>query len=159
MNSCVLMAKVVRNPQLRYTQDNQLAVCEMMVEFENPQPNTPACILKVVGWGNLATEMEQKYREGSQAILTGRLQMNVFDRQEGFKEKRAEFIVSHLYPLDSSPKSNVVDMSAYKPPVPQPVVNSVEDEPDLDSVSDPDSELSTEDPASGDGKNLDNIPF
>jgi single-stranded DNA-binding protein len=159
MNSCVLMAKVVRNPQLRYTQDNQLAVCEMMVEFENPQPNTPPCNLKVVGWGVLATEMEQKYREGSQAILTGRLQMNVFDRQEGFKEKRAEFIVSHLYLLDSSPKSNVVDMNAYKAPGQPPKMNPPEPEEDFHSYSDTGSELDSEDSTPVEGNNLDNVPF
>ncbi len=33
MNSCVLMAKVIRNPELRYTSDNQREVAQMLVEF------------------------------------------------------------------------------------------------------------------------------
>lgn len=60
MNSCVLMGKIVRSPQLRYTQDNQLAIAEMMVEFENISPNSPPNTLKVVAWGNLALDIEKK---------------------------------------------------------------------------------------------------
>ena len=118
MNSCVLMAKIVRNPQLRYTQDSQLAVTEMMVEFENPSPNNPPFTLKAVAWGNLATEIEQKYSEGNQVVLTGRLEMDLVERQ-GYKEKIAEMTISHIYPLGGNNNSNpphnkVVSLNDYK---------------------------------------------
>lgn len=116
MNSCVLMAKIVRAPQLRYTQDNQLAVTDMMVEFENSAPNSPPCTLKAVAWGNLATDINQQYTEGNEVILTGRLKMNLIERQEGFKEKIAELTVSHIYPLGVGTigsKDNVVNLNSY----------------------------------------------
>lgn len=120
MNSCVLMAKIVRSPQLRYTQDNQLAVTEMMVEFDNLSPNNPPFTLKVIAWGNLATEIEQKYTEGNQVVLTGRLKMDVVERQ-GYKEKIAELTISHIYPLDANSndngnfaQNNVVSLNNYK---------------------------------------------
>ena len=34
MNSCVLMAEIIQEPQLRYTADN-LAITEMLVQFPN----------------------------------------------------------------------------------------------------------------------------
>jgi single-stranded DNA-binding protein len=155
MNSCVLMAKIVRKPELRYTQDNQLAVSEMMVEFDNLIPNTPSHTLKVVGWGNQATEMEQKCSEGNQVILVGRLKMNTIERQEGFKEKRAELIVSQIHPLDSSGENNIVEMSTYKSSLEEPEVSESEQQQGFDSVSEPDNS----DPTSPDENNLDNIPF
>ena len=115
MNSCVLMAKIVRSPELRYTQDNQLAVAQMMVEFENISPNNPPSTLKVVAWGNLATEIEQKYSEGNQVILTGRLKMDLVERQ-GYKEKIAELTISHIYPISNdnpNPPNNVVNLTNY----------------------------------------------
>ncbi len=144
MNSCVLMAKIVRNPQLRYTQDNQLAVTEMMVEFENLSPNSPPSMLKVIAWGNLATDVEQKYTEGNQVVLTGRLKMDVVERQ-GYKEKIAELTISHIYPLDgngnsNSPSNNVVNLNNYQP----------DDNGDDDAILHDD----TVDP-----NKLDNIPF
>lgn len=116
MNSCVLMAKIVRSPELRYTQDNQLAVANMMVEFENSAPNSPPCTLKAVAWGNLATDINQQYTEGNEVILTGRLKMNVIERQEGYKEKIAELTISHIYPVGIGTmgnQENVVDMNSY----------------------------------------------
>lgn len=115
MNSCVLMAKIIRSPQLRYTQDNQLAISEMMVEFESTSPNTPPCTLKAIAWGNLATDVEQKYSEGDQVILTGRLKMDLQERQ-GYKEKVAELTISHIYPLQGSTSpDSVVNMENYQP--------------------------------------------
>jgi single-stranded DNA-binding protein len=124
MNSFVLMAKIVRSPQLRYTQNGELAITEMMVEFENPSPNTPPCNLKVIGWGNLATEIEQKYHEGDQVILSGRLKIDTIERQEGFKEKKAELTVSSIVAVNSSSNDsiksnssssdNVVKIDSYK---------------------------------------------
>lgn len=114
MNSCVLMAKIVRSPQLRYTQDSQLAVTEMMVEFDNLSPNNPPSNLKVIAWGNLATEIEQKYVEGNQVVLTGRLKMDLVERQ-GYKEKIAELTISHIYPLNGGDDRNkVVSLNDYK---------------------------------------------
>lgn len=114
MNSCVLMAKIVRSPQLRYTQDSQLAVTEMMVEFESLSPNNPPSNLKVIAWGNLATEIEQKYVEGNQVVLTGRLKMDTIEKQ-GYKEKIAELTVSHIYPFYGGDDGNkVVNLNDYK---------------------------------------------
>jgi single-stranded DNA-binding protein len=99
MNSCVLMAEIIQEPQLRYTADN-LAVTEMLVQFPNSQrPEDQLVTLKVVGWGNMATEIQQNYHQGDRVILAGRLGMHTVDRQEGFKEKRAELTVQQIQPL------------------------------------------------------------
>lgn len=113
MNSCVLMAKIVRSPQLRYTQESQLAIAEMMVEFESISPNNPPSTLKVIAWGNLATEVE-KYVEGNEVILSGRLKMELVERQ-GYKEKVAELILSQIHPVgnNSPTPDNVVNLQNY----------------------------------------------
>ncbi|MDH6061701.1 single-stranded DNA-binding protein [Chrysosporum bergii ANA360D] len=102
MNSCVLMAEIIQEPQLRYTADN-LAVTEMLVQFPNPQRGEDQLVaLKVVGWGNLATEIQQNYHQGDRVILAGRLGMQTVERQEGFKEKRAELTVQQIEPAGTS---------------------------------------------------------
>lgn len=102
MNSCVLLAEIIQEPQLRYTSDN-LAVTEMLVQFPNSQkPDDPPATLKVVGWGNLATEIQQNYHQGDRVIIAGRLGMNTIDRPEGFKEKRAELTVQQIQSISGS---------------------------------------------------------
>ena len=100
MNSCVLMAKVISNPELRYTSDTQTEVAQMLVEFEGRRKEDPVSTVKVVGWGNLAAQMKESYHEGDRLIIEGRLAMNTFERKEGFKEKRAELVASHIYTID-----------------------------------------------------------
>ena len=98
MNSCILMAEIVQDPQLRYTTD-QTALAEMLVEFPGLRAEDPPATLKVVGWGNLAQEIQQQYHQGDRVIIEGRLSMNTVERQEGFKEKRAELTVQRIHPL------------------------------------------------------------
>ena len=117
MNSCILMAKIVRRPELRYTQDNQTPYAQMLVEFSPNRAEATPTNLRAVAWGNLASEVAQNYNEGDQVILEGRLSMQTIDRPEGFKEKRAELVISHLYHLDGSMSSG--EMTA---PTPEKVV-------------------------------------
>lgn len=98
MNSCILMAEIVQEPQLRYTPD-QTALAEMLVQFPGLRAEDPPATLKVVGWGNLAQEIQQQYRQGDRVIIEGRLSMNTVERSEGFKEKRAELTVQRIHSL------------------------------------------------------------
>jgi len=97
MNSCILMAQITSQPQLRYTQDNQTPLTEMMVEFPSLRETDPPSSLKVVAWRDLANEVSENYQPGDSVILEGRLRMNILERQEGFKEKRAEFTLSRIH--------------------------------------------------------------
>ncbi|MCV3217057.1 single-stranded DNA-binding protein [Plectonema radiosum NIES-515] len=98
MNSCILMAEIVENPQLRYTSDN-LEISEMLVRFPGMRPDDPPATLKVVGWGNMAKEIQQNYHEGDRILIEGRLGMHTIERREGFKEKRAELTVQRIHAL------------------------------------------------------------
>jgi single-strand DNA-binding protein len=99
MNSCILMAEITQDPQLRYTQDNQMAIAEMTVQFAGLRPEDPPSTVKAIGWGNLAQDIQQKYHVGDNVVIEGRLGMKSVDRPEGFKEKQAELTISKIYPL------------------------------------------------------------
>jgi single-strand DNA-binding protein len=97
MNNCVLMAEIVKTPELRYMQDGQTAIAEMTVQFPSLRSEDPMETMKVVGWGNLAQQIQEQFHEGDQVILEGRLNMVVTDRPEGFKEKKAELTVARVH--------------------------------------------------------------
>lgn len=98
MNSCILMAEIIKDPELRYTPDD-LTQAQMLVEFPGLRPEEPRGTLKVVGWGKLAEEIHSSYHVGDRVIIEGRLNMNTIERREGFKEKRAELTASRIYKL------------------------------------------------------------
>ena len=72
MNSCVLMAEIIQAPQLRYTSDNQTPVVELLVQFAGLGGEDSPAQLKVIGWGNLAQDIQEKYNEGDCILIEGR---------------------------------------------------------------------------------------
>ncbi len=99
MNSCILMVELISDPQLRYTADGQIPIAEMQVQFPNLGKDSRPAILKAIAWRALGKEVSEKYRAGDRIIIEGRLTMNVIERREGFKEKRAELTASKIYSL------------------------------------------------------------
>ena len=99
MNQCMLMAEIISAPQLRYTQDNQTPISEFTVVFPGLRAEDPSQQIKVVGWGNLAQEIQERYANGDRVLLEGRLSMNTVARPEGFKEKQAEMTAQRIYKL------------------------------------------------------------
>jgi single-stranded DNA-binding protein len=99
VNHCLLEVDVLEAPQVRYTQDNQTPVAEMLVQGEGLRPDDPPGQLKVVGWGNLAQDLQNRVQPGQRLVLEGRLRMNTVTRNDGVKEKRAEFTLARLHPL------------------------------------------------------------
>jgi single-stranded DNA-binding protein len=91
------MAEIVQSPQLRYTSDNQTPVAEFVVQFPGLKEGDPSSQMKVVGWGNLAQDIQAQYQAGQRVMLEGRLAMNVVDRPEGYKEKQVEMTVQRIY--------------------------------------------------------------
>jgi len=98
MNSIVLMAEVLTEPELRYTPDNQNAIASFLVQFDSLRDEPPYRI-KVVGWNNLANQiMERKYQRGDRILIDGRLRIDSYDR-DGRREKRTEIVASKIYDL------------------------------------------------------------
>ena len=102
MNHCLLEGVVLEAPQVRYTQDNQTPVAEMAVQIDGLRPDDPPGQVKVVGFGNLAQDLQNRVQVGQRLVLEGRLRMNTVNRQDGTKEKRAEFTLSRLHPLGAA---------------------------------------------------------
>ena len=158
MNSCILMAQIVSNPELRSTQD-QTSVSSMMVEFESTREGEAPGKVQVEGWGRLAEDIKQNYGAGDRIIIEGRLSMNLFEMPEGYKEKRAKLVASRIYPLGSSSSNNFSsdrqsdNVTEFAPsPQPQPA-------PAYDNT--PNTPTTTPEPAptGGGNEDWDEIPF
>ncbi len=111
MNHCLLEVDVLEAPQVRYTQDNQTPVAEMAVQFDALRPDDPPGQLKVVGWGNLAQDLQNRVQVGQRLMIEGRMRMNTVTRQDGVKEKRAEFTLSRLHPIGAGMASPPMAMA------------------------------------------------
>jgi single-strand DNA-binding protein len=99
MNSFILMAEIVQNPELRYTPDGQTAIAELMVQFPGLRDSDPMEVIKAVGWGNMAQTIQSQYHQGDRVVIEGRLGMNTIERPDGVREKLAEVTIQNIYPL------------------------------------------------------------
>jgi len=111
VNHCLLEVDVLEAPQVRYTQDNQTPVAEMTVRLDGLRPDDPPGQLKVVGWGNLAQDLQNRVQVGQRLMIEGRLRMNTVTRADGVKEKRAEFTLARLHPLAAAGAAPAPGMS------------------------------------------------
>jgi single-stranded DNA-binding protein len=162
------MAKIVRRPELRYTQDNQTPYAQMLVEFEGSRPEDPPATLRAVAWGNLASEVAENYQESDRVILEGRLSMQTVER-EGFKEKRAELVISHLYRLDGTVTGGESSAPAKEKDKVVPMTSRASKKPSAEKSTDNgdfeyDSSYELSNPSSQSTsvaveENLDDIPF
>ena len=88
-------------PTVRFTQDNKTPLAEIEAEFESLRTDAPPSTIKVVGWGKLAEELQNTVQVNSKLVIEGRLRMNSIQRQDGTKEKQAEFTLSRIHPFST----------------------------------------------------------
>ena len=105
MNHCLLEAVVRQAPTIRYTQGNTTPIAEMEVVFNGLRADDPQGFIKVIGWGNLAQELQNNIHVGQKLVLEGRLRMNTVPRQDGTKEKKAEFTLSRFHSISEQPNN------------------------------------------------------
>ena len=103
MNHCMLEVLVKKAPTVRFTQDNKTPIAEIEAEFDNLRADAPPSTIKVIGWGKLAEELQNTVQINSKLVIEGRLRMNSVPRQDGTKEKRAEFTLSRIHPYSFNP--------------------------------------------------------
>ncbi|TYQ31760.1 single-stranded DNA-binding protein [Pseudanabaena sp. UWO310] len=101
MNSIVLMAEVLTDPELRRTPDNQSSIASFLVQFAGGRADDPPYRIKVVGWNNLADEIVEKYHKGDQVVVEGRLRIDTVDRGT-YKEKRTELLAQRIHSSSGS---------------------------------------------------------
>ena len=92
---------VKKAPTVRFTQDNQTPIAEIEAQFDSLRSDDPPSTIKVVGWGKLAEELQTTIKVNSKLVIEGRLRMNSVPRQDGTKEKKAEFTLSRIHPFSS----------------------------------------------------------
>ena len=128
MNHCVLEVEVIDAPTVRYTQDNQTPIAEMAVRFDSLCDGDPPGELKVVGWGNLAQDLQNRVQMGQRLLIEGRLRMNTVPRGDGMKEKRAEFTLARLHPIGAASAPAAAKQDGSQPAAPSPVTTPTQPE-------------------------------
>ncbi len=105
INNVVLIGRLVRDPELKYTAGNGIPVATFTLAvdrpFKNAEGEREADFIPIVTWRKLAENCAQYLKKGSQAAVTGRLQIRSYDDSQGVRRKIAEIVADNVRFLDS----------------------------------------------------------
>lgn len=119
MNKVVLMGRLTRDPELRYTASNQTAVCQFTVAVDrrfktDGQPQ--ADFIPVVAWRQTAEFVGKYFSKGSRIAVVGSIQTRSWDDQEGKKHYATEVIADEVEFCESKRNDSGNNLSGLTPP-------------------------------------------
>lgn len=97
MNKIILIGRLVRDPELSYTQGGK-AVCKFTLAVDRPYngESKEADFINIIAW-NKAGENAAKYlNKGRQTAVEGRLQIRSYDGNDGKKRYVTEVIADRV---------------------------------------------------------------
>ena len=99
MNNIVLMGRLVKDPEVRYTQSGKV-VCQFTLAVDRPFSNQngqkEADFIPVVVWGKIAEIAGNSLSKGHRALVEGRLQIRNYTANDGSKRYVSEVIAGHF---------------------------------------------------------------
>jgi single-strand DNA-binding protein len=103
MNVVVLIGRLVRDPELRYTPSG-VAVASFTVAVDRPfvsaQGERETDFIDVVAWRRLAETVAQHLHKGRLVAVEGRLQVRSFEGSDGQRRRVAEVVANDVRFLD-----------------------------------------------------------
>ena len=99
MNKVILIGRLTRNPELRYTGSNTpVATFSLAVNrsFTNQNGEREADFINCVVWRKLAETVKNYLSQGSQVAVEGRIQTRNYDDQNGQRRYVTEVVVENI---------------------------------------------------------------
>ena len=96
LNKIIVMGRLTRDPELRYTQ-NQTPVASFTLAVDRDLGEKQTDFLDCVAWKKTAEFVNNYFRKGSMAVVAGRLQIRDWEDKQGNKRKTAEIVCDSVY--------------------------------------------------------------
>ena len=109
MNKVILMGRLTRDPEVRYTTNNNTLVCtfSLAVNRRFKQEGQPdADFINVVAWAKTGEFCSKYFTKGQQVAVCGHLQTRSYDDKDGKKVYVTEVVAEDTYFADSKRESN-----------------------------------------------------
>ncbi|WP_455716707.1 single-stranded DNA-binding protein [Anaerosporobacter sp.] len=98
MNKVILMGRLTRDPEVRYSQgEGSLAIARYTLavdrRFKRDGDQQTADFISCVSFGKTAEFAEKYYRQGTKVLVTGRIQTGSYTNKDGQKVYTTEVVV------------------------------------------------------------------
>lgn len=104
MNKVILMGRLTKDPETRYTQTNNIQVTSFTLAVNRrftKDGEQQADFINIVAWNKTAEFVSKYFRKGQQVGIIGRIQTRTWDDDQGQKHYVTEVIAEEVYFADS----------------------------------------------------------
>jgi len=105
MNKVILMGRLTRDPEVRYTQTNNTVVASFSLavnrRFARQGEERQADFINIVAWSKLGEFCSKYFKKGQQVGVIGRIQTRTWDDDQGQKHYVTEVVAEEAYFADS----------------------------------------------------------
>ena len=132
MNKVILMGRLTRDPEVRYSQggENPLAIARFTLAVDRRfkrDGEATADFISCVAFGRQAEHAERFYRQGLKIVLTGRIQTGSYTNKDGVKVYTTEVVVEEQEFAESKAVSDANAGGYRSAPTPAPAPAPVSD--------------------------------
>lgn len=104
MNKVILIGRLTKDPEMRYTTNSNTAVCNFTLAVNRRFKQNEADFIPVVAWSKTAEFCEKYFSKGRQVAVVGRIEISSWDDSEGKKRYKTEVVADEVYFADSKPQ-------------------------------------------------------
>ena len=105
MNKVILMGRLTRDPETRYTQTNNTLVASFSLavnrRFAKQGEERQADFINCVAWSKTGEFVSKYFKKGQQVAVVGRIQTRTWDDENGQKHYVTEVVAEEAYFADS----------------------------------------------------------
>ncbi len=132
MNKVILMGRLTRDPEVRYTQggENPLAIARFTLAVDRRfkrDGEATADFINCVAFGRQAEHAERFYRQGLKVVITGRIQTGSYTNKDGVKVYTTDIVVEEQEFAESKAVSDANAGGYRSAPTPAPAPAPVSD--------------------------------
>ena len=126
MNKVILMGRLTRDPEVRYSQggENSLAIARYTLavdrRFKRNGDDQTADFIGCVAFGRSAEFAEKYFRQGLKVVVTGRIQTGSYTNKDGVKVYTTEVIVEEQEFAESRAEAEANRASFQRQSAPSP---------------------------------------
>lgn len=105
MNKVIIMGRLVKDPEIKSTQNSLMAVFKIAVDRRFSKEKQ-ADFFPIVAWGKQAEFCSKYLTKGLKVVVVGRLQTRTWDDSEGKKHYITEVFAEEFYFAESKKNSS-----------------------------------------------------
>ena len=110
MNKVILMGRLTKDPEVRYTQTNNTLVANFNLavnrKFVKQGEERQADFITIIAWNKLGEFCSKYFKKGQQVGIVGRIQTRNWEDDQGQKHYATEVVAEEAYFADSKKDDN-----------------------------------------------------